>query len=83
MATVRDSKSKNFKSSEEDVLYLEAKMSSIDFTDMEVSKVRDMLPGDSCTLVTFVSLFTYSHPSSHESCGYGFSIVLFLHSQEY
>ena len=42
MATVQDSKSMNIKNSEEDVLYLEAKMTSIDSTDMEVSKVRDM-----------------------------------------
>ena len=73
----------NIKSSEENVLYQGAKMSSIDSIDMKVSKVRDMLPGDSCMLVTFESLFTHSHPSSHESCGYGFSVILFLHSQEY
>ena len=82
-ATVRDSKNMNIKSSVDNVHYQGAKMSSIDSIDMKVSKVRDMLSGDSCMLVTFESLFTYSHPSSHESCGYGFSIVLFLHSQEY
>ena len=41
MATVRDSKSMNIKCSEEDVLYLEAKMTSIDSIDKEDSKVRD------------------------------------------
>ena len=42
MATVWDSKSMNIKNSEEDVLYLGVKMASIDSSDMEVSKVRDL-----------------------------------------
>ena len=82
MATVRDSKGKNIKSSEEEALYLEAKMTSIDSIDREDSKERDLWSGDSCILVTFYSLFTHSHPSSHVLCGYGISIILFLYSQE-
>ena len=42
MATVWDSKSMNIKNSEEEVLYLEAKMTSIDSIDKEDSKVRDL-----------------------------------------